>query len=130
MEHLSDELSAARAIAGSAIRPVIVYKHSPICGLSEAAQIEFDRFRESENENGKTAGRFSFFQVDVIGARRASRKLEELLGVLHESPQVLMVLDSRCVWHGSHRAIKEARLRSEAEALWNSRNAGAGPESS
>jgi bacillithiol system protein YtxJ len=132
MEHLTDELSAARAIAGSAIRPVIVYKHSPICGLSEAAQIEFDRFREGEsgNGNGKDAGRFSFFQVDVIGARRASRKIEELLGVLHESPQVLMISDSRCVWHGSHRAIKEARLRSEAESLWNSRNAGAGPESS
>ncbi|MEO6096442.1 MAG: bacillithiol system redox-active protein YtxJ [Fibrobacteria bacterium] len=125
MEHLSDEFSAARAIAASAIRPVILYKHSPLCGLSDAAQIEFDRFRESE----KSSGRFSFYQVDVIAARSASRKVEALLGVLHESPQVLMVSDSRCVWHGSHRAIREARLRSEAESLWHSRTVRAAPGS-
>jgi hypothetical protein len=48
--------------------------------------------------------------------------------VLHESPQVLMIADSRCAWHGSHRAIKEVRLRSEAELLWNSRIAASGAE--
>lgn len=123
MEHISDELSAAQAIAASASQPAIFYKHSPICGLSDMAQIEFDSFREGE----EAKGRFRFYQVDVIAARGASRKIGDLLGVLHESPQVLMVSHSRCIWHGSHRAIKEALLRSEAESLWNSRNAGMAP---
>ena len=114
MDHIADVSQAVKAVAASALKPVIIYKHSPICGLSDIAIVEFERFRLGDT------GRFDFHQVDVIGARPASRKLEQLLGVRHESPQVLMVWESRCVWHGSHRAIKEDRLLAEADAFFRS----------
>ncbi len=111
MQHITNEIEAAKAVSASGQKPIIIYKHSPICGLSDSAIVEFDRFREKES------GRFAFYQVDVIGARHASLKIEELTGVRHESPQVLMIRDSKCHWHGSHRTIKEAKLRSEADAF-------------
>lgn len=111
MEHIADVSQAVKAVAASSHKPVIIYKHSPICGMSDIAIVQFERFRLGD------PGRFDFFQVDVIGARPASQKLEQLLGVRHESPQVLMVWESRCFWHGSHRAIKEDRLSAEADAF-------------
>ena len=119
MEHIADVSQAVKAVASSALRPVIIYKHSPICGLSDIAIVEFERFRLGDQ------GRFDFFQVDVIGARPASQRLEQLLGVRHESPQVLMVWESRCVWHGSHRAIKQDRLAAEADAFFKTLPTGA-----
>jgi monothiol bacilliredoxin len=114
MDHIADVTQAEKAVAASALKPVIIYKHSPICGLSDIAIVEFERFRLGD------PGRFDFHQVDVIGARPASLKLEQLLEVRHESPQVLMVWESRCVWHGSHRAIKADRLVAEADAFFKS----------
>ncbi len=113
MKHIANESDAELAIHDSARKPIIVYKHSPICGLSDTAITEFEKFRARESD------RFDFYQVDVIGARKASRKIEELLGVRHESPQVLMIWDSRCLWHGSHRTLQADRLRTEAEAFWS-----------
>jgi bacillithiol system protein YtxJ len=114
MDHIADVSQAVKAVAASALKPAVIYKHSPICGLSDTAIVEFERFRLGD------PGRFDFHQVDVIGARPASQKLEQLLGVRHESPQVLIVWESRCVWHGSHRAIKEERLSAEADAFFKS----------
>ena len=118
MNHIADESQAVKAIAASARKPAIFYKHSAICGMCESAIVEFERFRLGET------GRFDFHQVDVIGARPASQSIERLLGVRHESPQVLMVWNSRCVWHGSHRAIKADRLIAEADALLKALPAG------
>jgi bacillithiol system protein YtxJ len=112
MDLIADISQAENAIAASARKPAFIYKHSPICGLSDIAIVEFERFRLGD------PGRFDFHQVDVIGARPASQWIERLLGVRHESPQALMVWDSRCVWHGSHRAIKEDRLIAEADAFF------------
>lgn len=112
IDHIADESQAAKAVSASAHKPAVIYKHSPICGLSDIAIVQFERFRLGET------GRFDFHQVDVIGARPASQLLERLLGVRHESPQVLIVWDSRCVWHGSHRAIKQDRLIAEADAFF------------
>ncbi|MDB5105629.1 MAG: ytxJ [Fibrobacteres bacterium] len=111
MQHITNESEAVTAVSASAGKPVIIYKHSAICGMCDIAIVEFERFRERESD------RFAFYQVDVIGARKASQKIEALMQVRHESPQVLMIWDSRCLWHGSHRAIKEDRLRTEAEAF-------------
>ena len=114
MNHIADESQAEKALAASSRKPAIFYKHSAVCGLCDSAIVEFERFRLSD------PGRFDFHQVDVIGARAASQMLERLLGVRHESPQVLLVWESRCVWHASHRAIKEARLSAEADAFFDS----------
>lgn len=105
---------AEAAIAASEQLPVFIYKHSPICGLSDSAILQMEAFRKD------AASGFRFYQVDVVGSRRASQRIEALLGVRHESPQALLIWKSGCVWHGSHRAVHADRLRAEADAFLKS----------
>lgn len=115
MESIFTKADADRAILESATRPVFIYKHSPICELCDDAILEWQQFMKAD------ADRFTFYQVDVIAAREASKYIEQQLNVRHESPQVLMISDKNCVWHASHRAIKGNKMRSEADQFFLSR---------
>lgn len=60
---------------------------------------------------------FGFCRVDVIESRASSDELELLSKVRHESPQVLLMWNSACVWHASHGRIKSKELHIQAEAM-------------
>jgi len=102
---------AERAVESSKAGLVVIYKHSPICHLSEMAIVEFDAFVRS-NE-----ARVSLYQVDVLDARPASQRIESLTGVRHESPQVLVLSEGAVVWHASHRRIRAEDLTAQIAAL-------------
>lgn len=84
----------------------VLYKHSPLCGLSAIAAREVDAFLDS--------GRgVPVYQVDVIRNRPLSLEVERRLSVRHESPQALVLLAGEVVWHGSHRAVTAKVLARE-----------------
>lgn len=101
---------AGEAFAASQRIPVFIFKHSTACGVSSRALAEFRAFLASAPEG------FGYYQVDVLEARSASDRIEELSGVRHESPQVLLLWESKCVWDADHGAIRAAALREQAEA--------------
>jgi bacillithiol system protein YtxJ len=102
---------ADRAVESSKTGLVVIYKHSPICHLSEMAIVEFDAFVRSNEAP------VSLYQVDVIGARPASQRLEAVTGVRHESPQVLVLSEGSVVWHASHRRVRAEDLSAQIAAL-------------
>jgi len=110
-ENLATESDAARAIAESESVPVFIYKHSYVCHLSSTAIDEIRAFMEGG------AGGFRLFQVDVIGARPASLEIENLTRIRHESPQILLIWKSECVWHASHGRIRAAELKAQADLM-------------
>jgi bacillithiol system protein YtxJ len=112
METIITDIDVAKAILASEDTPILIYKHSPICGLSETAILEWRRFMADES------GRFRFYQVDVVAARQASLKIENLMNVRHESPQILLIWKSECQWHASHRNIREKELKAQAELFF------------
>lgn len=88
----------------------VIYKHSPLCGLSSIAAGEVARFRERSPET-------PVYLVDVIRSRAVSRAVESRVGVRHESPQVLVLRDGEVVWDASHRGVQaEALERQVREA--------------
>ncbi len=109
MEFIRTEDDVAKALVVSESQPIFIYKHSPICGLSDIAILEWERFLSEASE------RCRYYQVDVIAARPASRKIESLTQIRHESPQVLMISRSICIWHASHRGIKAEKIKSQTE---------------
>ncbi len=111
MTEIHTELDAEAAVAGSGAAPILIYKHSPICDLSGLAEAELLEFLEAGGWPGRC------FRVDVIAARAASMRLARLLDIRHESPQVLIVRDSRCGWHASHRRINQGWLDSCAKQV-------------
>lgn len=88
---------------------VFVYKHSPICGQSDRAEREVQRFRDGHPE-------VEVLLVDVIGSRPLSRRIAERTGVEHESPQILLFREGTVVAHASHRGVTSPAMEAMVRA--------------
>ena len=87
----------------------VLYKHSPLCGLSAIAARELSSFREASPD-------VPVYLVDVIRDRPISREVERRLGVRHESPQAFVLRQGEVAWHGSHRKVTAEALSRETES--------------
>ena len=97
---LSSDLDLDRVISASHAEPVIVFKHSESCGASWMAEA-------SLAEGGLPA---PVHQLVVQRSRATSDRLARLLGVRHESPQLLILVDGRAAWHTSHAGATRLRV--------------------
>ena len=96
-----DELQAA--VDPSFAEPTVVFKHSLSCPVSAWARDEMLLYAR-----GKEA---PVYEVIVQTARPVSNAIAERFGVIHESPQVLVLDKGRVVHHASHRRVTAAALR-------------------
>lgn len=87
----------------------LIYKHSPYCSLSFVAEEQVRNFAGQE-------GAIPVTMIDVIRQRAMSDAIEEVTGVRHESPQVLLVRDGSVVWHASHRRVSAIAIESAVKA--------------
>lgn len=88
---------------------VVIYKHSPYCGLSMLAAREVRRFMEARPE-------VPVYQVDVVRDRPVSAEVARRFGIRHESPQVIVVRGGEALWSASHRDVVAEALEREAVA--------------
>ena len=75
-------------------QPQILYKHSTTCGLCD---IMWEEVKKSD---------FTINYLDLHKFRPISNEIEKKYNVLHESPQVLVIKNGECIYHASHRKIK------------------------
>ncbi|MBX6378675.1 MAG: bacillithiol system redox-active protein YtxJ [Clostridia bacterium] len=106
IEELRDATDFERALVLSRQAPVLLFKHSTRCPISAAAHRAFTAFA---GEAAATAGARCFL-VDVIQCRALSQEIARRTGVTHESPQALLLVNGRCVWHASHYDITQESL--------------------
>ena len=76
----------------------VLYKHSPLCGLSTIAVGEVRTFLEVSPDT-------PVYLVDVIRDRSLAREVERRLGIRHESPQAIVLRKGAPVWNASHRGV-------------------------
>ena len=105
-----DQLTAL--LAASAKRPFLVFKHSTRCPISARAWEEF----ESVAADGSQTRAADFFVVDILRHREVSNELADRLGVVHESPQAILVQDGGPLWHASHHGISRSALAAALRA--------------
>lgn len=91
---IDDRAALENLLTDSRERPVIVFKHSNSCPLSSRA------YREMEKLDGQVN------LLEVQSAREVSRELSNLIGVPHETPQVIVLRDGKAVWNVSHFDVK------------------------
>ena len=84
-------------------RVAILYKHSPLCGVSAAAAREVRAFMDDHPG-------VPVFLVDVIRDRSLAREVAKRLSIRHESPQAFVLQDGSVVWNGSHGAVQADTL--------------------
>lgn len=87
----------------------VLYKHSPICGISAGAIEEVRTFAEDHPD-------VPVYVVDVLGQRSLSQQLERQLGIEHESPQVIVLRNGKPKWHRSGSRIRLDALEYAVEA--------------
>jgi bacillithiol system protein YtxJ len=91
-----DQLSFWSAIEDLPL--VLVYKHSTRCFASTSARSRMEDLAALRPD-------LPILQVDVIAERELSQEISRRLGVVHESPQAILVREGRPVWHTSHSGV-------------------------
>ena len=109
-----DELD--EALAASWRRPLLLFKHSVSCGTSAEA---FDEllFHVNDRDGAQPddVDGVRYAMVTVQTHRDVSNAVSTRLGVRHETPQVLLILDGQVVWSASHfRVTADAVARAIA----------------
>lgn len=79
--------------------PALFYKHSTRCSISSMA------LNRLENEWETSSDKCNLYFIDLIAHRDVSNLIAELTGVIHQSPQVILVNNNEVLYDASHSAI-------------------------
>jgi len=105
MEHLGQ---IEEIIALSEQIPVIIFKHSTRCSISRMALKNF----ESEYVLGENVA--AYF-LDLISFREVSNEITSRFNVVHQSPQLLLIVGGKSVYDVSHSSIDAQELKSKLQ---------------
>lgn len=116
LEHRLNKLETVeelnRALVESTNRPVLLFKHSLTCPLSTRALRELHTFLEHADS------RIIYGLITVQTARDVSDEASFKLGLIHESPQAILIRNGSEVWNASHSDITASALeRAISEAF-------------
>jgi len=75
----------------------IIFKHSTRCSISSVVYNRLKGLNLPENAD--------FYYLDLIRHRDVSNTIAERFRVQHESPQILVIRNERCVYNESHTGI-------------------------
>jgi bacillithiol system protein YtxJ len=85
-------------------KPVAIFKHSTRCSVSRMA------LRQFENEFDLSDKVTPYF-LDLIAYRDVSNEIENRFGVIHQSPQLILIRDGKAVYNASHSDIDAGELQ-------------------
>lgn len=94
---LQDEGQLQDIITSSTHKPQVIFKHSTRCGVSSMAKNRLDKKEQPEG--------MDFYYLDVIKNRNISNKIAADFQVRHQSPQVLIINNGKCIYNESHSGI-------------------------
>lgn len=99
---LSEESQVELIKEQSKQQPVIIFKHSTRCSISNMVKNRLER--------EAPAGNTIFYFLDIIRYRAISNKIAGDFHVHHESPQVLLIKNGECTYEESHNGINMADI--------------------
>ena len=87
-------------------KPQVIFKHSTRCSISSMAK--------SRLERAQTPLDVEFYFLDLLKYRNISRQVEADFAIDHESPQVLLIKNGKCVYNESHSGISMDDIKAQA----------------
>lgn len=92
-----------KALQLSETTPVLIFKHSITCGVSERAFKQFQQYLETpESRNIHNC------VIIIQNSRNLSDEVARVTNIIHESPQAILIKNKQTVWNDSHLALKLA----------------------
>lgn len=103
----SDTINEIKEISG--MHPVLIFKHSTRCSISSMALNRLERdWKEDEMQQ------MSAYFLDLVRHRDVSNAVADTFDVNHQSPQVLIIKDGKCIYDTSHMGISYQEIRNTA----------------
>lgn len=102
---LSDKNQVQEILATSKDIPQLFFKHSTRCSISTMA---LRRFEKSGILNAKN---LQCWFLDLLEYRPISSEIESLTRVVHQSPQVILVINEEIVYTESHGMIDADQIQ-------------------
>jgi len=96
---LQTEEELAALTAASSEKPVVIFKHSTSCSISAMAKNRMERSWQVPEDKADV------YYLDLIAHRNVSNKIAEDFGVIHASPQVLVIKNGEAIYDNSHYGI-------------------------
>jgi bacillithiol system protein YtxJ len=83
----------------------LVFKHSTRCSISSMAKKQFEAEWKVEKELCE------IYYLDLLAYRGISNTLENVMGIEHQSPQVLVIKEKKVIYDASHGAISANQIK-------------------
>lgn len=99
------------ALARSVDEPIILFKHSPTCGISAQAHAELSGWLGAADRDVPA------YIVHVRAHRGVSDEVARRFHLRHESPQVLVIDGGTVCWQGSHWHVNAREVGEAVERL-------------
>jgi len=103
----SDQLKTA--IEHSTERPILLFKHSTRCSISSMAK---SRFEKNWNQENKVC---DLYYLDLIAFRAISNEIENITGVVHQSPQAILLKNKKVIYQETHSSIDASDIEKSLE---------------
>lgn len=87
-------------------KPQVIFKHSTRCNISSVAKNRLEK---------AGAGELQFHYLDLISYRPLSNSVAERFAVEHESPQILVIKDGKCIYNESHMGIDMDEIKDQLQ---------------
>lgn len=94
---LTDSAQLEQISQDSFNHPIVLFKHSTRCSISDIAKSRLDRASQPDG--------MPFYYLDLIQYRAISNEIAQRFNVYHESPQVLIIHQGECIYDQSHTGI-------------------------
>jgi len=87
--------------------PVVIFKHSTRCSISRMALKNFEREYNIEEGSAKP------YFLDLLEHRDISNAIASRFGVMHQSPQLILIKQGTAVYDTSHSDIDAETLKNK-----------------
>ena len=105
---LTTDTTLQELIKLSETKKVLIFKHSTRCSISAMALSRIER----DWATGENASIEPYY-LDLIKYRSLSNEIAQKFGVQHESPQILLIENGKCVYDASHNAISYREIQQQ-----------------
>lgn len=96
---LNTEENLLTLVEKSMDKPQVIFKHSTTCSISAMAKRRLERKWDIDETQA------DIHYLDLLSYRDISNKVADDLGVIHQSPQIIIVKNGQAIFNTSHSDI-------------------------
>ncbi|NMH26267.1 bacillithiol system redox-active protein YtxJ [Flavobacterium solisilvae] len=85
-------------------KPIVIFKHSTRCSISRMAWNQFQKEFTIPDD------KMSLYYLDLLVYREISNAIAERFGIIHQSPQIIVIKDGKAIFDTSHESIDAKKL--------------------